>query len=50
MKYLFLSNINKVNSNGNLDNRSKSAFNLFEPYVVKEESIARVTEEDIAEL
>ena len=46
----FFSNINKVNSNGNLDNSSKSAFNLFEPYVVKEESIARVTEEDLAEL
>ena len=46
----FFSNINKVDSNGNLNNRSKSAFNLFEPYVVKEESIARVTEEDLAEL
>ena len=44
----FFNNINKVNSN--LNNSSKSAFNLFEPYVVKEESIARVAEEDLAEL
>lgn len=46
----FFCNINKGNSSGSLDNKSKSAFNLFEPYVVKEESIARVTEEDLAEL
>ena len=46
----FFNDINKDNNNGNLGNSSKSAFNLFEPYVVKEESIARVTEEDLAEL
>ena len=46
----FFSNINKVDSNGVLDSNSKPTFNLFEPYVVKEESIARVTEEDLAEL
>ena len=46
----FFSNINKGNSSGSLDNTSKSTFNLFEPYVVKEESIARVTDEDLAEL
>ena len=45
----FFSNINK-DSSGSLDNGSKSAFSLFEPYVVKEESIARVTEEELAEL
>ena len=45
----FFSNINNVNSNGNLDNSAKSTFNLFETYVVKEESIARVTEEDLAD-
>ena len=46
----FFNDINKDNNNGNLGNSSKSAFNLFEPYVVKEESIARVTEENLAEL
>ena len=46
----FFSNINKVDSNGVLDSGSKPTFNLFEPYVVKEESIARVTEEELAEL
>ncbi len=46
----FFNSINKVNISGNLDNSSKSVFNIFEPYVVKEESIARVTEEDLAEL
>ena len=36
----FFSNINTGDSNGYLNNSSKSSFNLFEPYVVKEESIA----------
>ena len=46
----FLSGINRANNQGNIDNSAKSTFGLFEPYVVKEESIARVTEEDLAEL
>lgn len=44
----FFSDITKYNSNGTT--KAKTTFNLFEPYVVKEESIARVTEEDLAEL
>ena len=46
----FFSGINRANNQGNIDNSAKSTFGLFEPYVVKEESIARVTEEDLAEL
>lgn len=46
----FFSNINDTSITGKVNKKSKSAFNLFEPYVVKEESIARVTEEELAEL
>ena len=44
----FFYDITKTNNNS--VNKVKSTFNLFEPYVVKEDSIARVTEEDLAEL
>ncbi|MEN8077088.1 stage II sporulation protein P [Clostridioides difficile] len=44
----FFSDITKINNNN--ANKVKATFNLFEPYVVKEDSIARVTEEDLAEL
>lgn len=43
----FFNDIAQYNNGGTT---SKSSFNLFEPYVVKEESIARVTEEELAEL
>lgn len=46
----FFSGITQYNSNGTVKAKAKTTFNLFEPYVVKEESIARVTEEDLAEL
>ena len=46
----FFNNIKKFGAEGSIDNTTKSTFGLFEPYVVKEESIARVTEEDLAEL
>ena len=44
----FFSNISSVNEQGT--RTTKSAFNLFEPYVVKEESISRVTQEELEEL
>lgn len=43
----FFRDITKITSN---TTEVKTTFNLFEPYVVKEDSIARVTEEDLAEL
>lgn len=43
----FFYNISQITGN---TPKVKTTFNLFEPYVVKEDSIARVTEKDLAEL